>query len=125
MSKKILLDKKISIPVIKTYEVYRQNGGYASVEKVKMTADEVVKRLKNQDFAVVVGFPAGLKWSFIDKIETKTFVCTDESEPGTFKDRYLMEFIPHLLIEGMITPVPGANHPTSTFVENICGFTKF
>jgi NADH-quinone oxidoreductase subunit F len=39
-----------------------------------------------------------LKWSFIDKNpETKTLVCNaDESEPGTFKDRYLMEFIPHL-----------------------------
>jgi NADH-quinone oxidoreductase subunit F len=46
-------------------------------------------------------------------------VCNaDESEPGTFKDRYLMEFIPHLLIEGMIPSVlPGANLSISTFVE--------
>jgi NADH-quinone oxidoreductase subunit F len=47
-----------------------------------------------------------LKWSFIDKKSGKPrhLVCNaDESEPGTFKDRYLMEFIPHLLIEGMIT----------------------
>jgi NADH-quinone oxidoreductase subunit F len=52
------------------------------------------------------GFPAGMKWSFIDKKSGKPrhLVCNaDESEPGTFKDRYLMEFIPHLLIEGMIT----------------------
>jgi NADH:ubiquinone oxidoreductase subunit F (NADH-binding) len=46
-----------------------------------------------------------MKWSFIDKKSGKPrhLVCNaDESEPGTFKDRYLMEFIPHLLIEGMI-----------------------
>jgi NADH:ubiquinone oxidoreductase subunit F (NADH-binding) len=45
----------------------------------------------------------------------------DESEPGTFKDRYLMEFIPHLLIEGMITSsLPWVQtYPISTFVENV------
>jgi len=51
------------------------------------------------------GFPAGLKWSFMDRKSDKPryLVCNaDESEPGTFKDRYLMEKIPHLLIEGMI-----------------------
>jgi NADH-quinone oxidoreductase subunit F len=59
--------------------------------------------------------------------KTKTFICNaDESEPGTFKDRYLMEFIPHLLIEGMITSSLHwvQTYPTSTFVENICGFIK-
>ena len=52
------------------------------------------------------GFPTGLKWSFLAKPEgvPRHLVCNaDESEPGTFKDRYLMEFIPHLLIEGMVT----------------------
>lgn len=51
------------------------------------------------------GFPTGLKWSFLDKKSDnpKYLVCNaDESEPGTFKDRYLMEHLPHLLIEGMI-----------------------
>ena len=51
------------------------------------------------------GFPTGLKWSFLAKPEgvPRYLVCNaDETEPGTFKDRYLMEFIPHLLIEGMI-----------------------
>ena len=57
--------------------------------------------------AVGAGFPTGMKWSFIDKKSGKPrhLVCNaDESEPGTFKDRYLMEkaLIPHLLIEGMI-----------------------
>jgi NADH-quinone oxidoreductase subunit F len=51
------------------------------------------------------GFPTGMKWSFLAKPEgVPRYLCcnADESEPGTFKDRYLMEFIPHLLIEGMI-----------------------
>ncbi|CAD0001794.1 NADH-quinone oxidoreductase subunit NuoF [Flavobacterium chungangense] len=109
MSKKILLDK-INIPGIKTYEVYRQNGGYASVEKAlkTLTPDEVVEEVKKSGIRGRggAGFPAGMKWSFIDKKSGKPrhLVCNaDESEPGTFKDRYLMEFIPHLLIEGMIT----------------------
>jgi NADH-quinone oxidoreductase subunit F len=51
------------------------------------------------------GFPTGMKWSFLAKPEgvpRYLVVNADESEPGTFKDRYLMEHIPHLLIEGMI-----------------------
>ena len=109
MSKKILLDK-IEVPGIKSYEVYRQNGGYASVEKAinDMGADNVVEEVKKSGLRGRggAGFPAGLKWSFIDKKSGKPrhLVCNaDESEPGTFKDRYLMEHIPHLLIEGMIT----------------------
>ncbi|MFB0910410.1 MAG: NADH-quinone oxidoreductase subunit NuoF, partial [Flavobacterium sp.] len=89
---------------------YRQNGGYASVEKAMkaLTPDEVVEQVKASGLRGRggAGFPAGLKWSFIDKKSGKPrhLVCNaDESEPGTFKDRYLMEFIPHLLIEGMIT----------------------
>ena len=109
MSKKILLDK-IDVPGIKTYDVYRQHGGYASVEKAlkTLTPDEVTEEVKISGIRGRggAGFPAGMKWSFIDKKSGKPrhLVCNaDESEPGTFKDRYLMEFMPHLLIEGMIT----------------------
>ena len=108
MGRKILLEK-INIPGIKTYEVYRQNGGYASVEKAfKMTPDEITEEVKTSGLRGRggAGFPVGMKWSFIDKKSGKPrhLVCNaDESEPGTFKDRYLMEYIPHLLIEGMIT----------------------
>ena len=109
MSKKILLDK-INVPGIKTYDVYRQYGGYASVEKAlkTLTPDEVTEEVKISGIRGRggAGFPAGMKWSFIDKKSGKPrhLVCNaDESEPGTFKDRYLMEFMPHLLIEGMIT----------------------
>ena len=109
MSKKILLEH-INTPGIKTYDVYRANGGYASVEKAlkTMTPDEVVTEVKNSQLKGRggAGFPMGMKWSFIDKKSGKPrhLVCNaDESEPGTFKDRFLMEYIPHLLIEGMIT----------------------
>jgi len=109
MGKQILLDK-INVPGIKTYEVYRREGGYASVEKAlkTMTPDEVVTEVKNSQLKGRggAGFPMGMKWSFIDKKSgnPRYLVCNaDESEPGTFKDRFLMEYIPHLLIEGMIT----------------------
>jgi NADH-quinone oxidoreductase subunit F len=109
MGRKILLDK-INVPGIRTYEVYRKEGGYASVEKAlkKMTPDEVVEEVKTSGLRGRggAGFPAGMKWSFIYKKSGKPrhLVCNaDESEPGTFKDRFLMEYIPHLLIEGMIT----------------------
>lgn len=108
MGRKILLEH-IDVPGIETFDVYRQNGGYASVEKAlkTMAPDDVVgevkaSMLKGRGGA---GFPTGLKWSFIAKPEgvPRYLVCNaDESEPGTFKDRYLMEKIPHYLIEGMI-----------------------
>ena len=73
-----------------------------------MTPDEVTEEVKTSGIRGRggAGFPVGMKWSFIDKKSGKPrhLVCNaDESEPGTFKDRYLMEHIPHLLIEGMIT----------------------
>jgi NADH-quinone oxidoreductase subunit F len=107
MAKKLLLDK-INIPGIKTFEVYRREGGYQSVEKaLKMQAGDIVEEVKKSGLRGRggAGFPTGLKWSFLAKPEgvARYLVCNaDESEPGTFKDRYLMEFIPHLLIEGMI-----------------------
>ncbi len=107
MSRKVLLNN-ISVPGIEKYDVYRANGGYASVEKaLKMTKDAVVEEVKKSGLRGRggAGFPTGMKWSFIDKKTPNPhyLVCNaDESEPGTFKDRYLMQYLPHLLIEGMI-----------------------
>jgi NADH-quinone oxidoreductase subunit F len=108
MESKIILEH-IEIPNIRQFEVYRQHGGYQSVEKAlkTMTPDEVVNEVKLSGLRGRggAGFPTGLKWSFIDKKSNKPhyLVCNaDESEPGTFKDRYLMEHIPHRLIEGII-----------------------
>lgn len=72
-----------------------------------MTTDEVLEEVKTSGLRGRggAGFPTGMKWSFLAKPEgvpRHLVVNADESEPGTFKDRYLMEFIPHLLIEGMI-----------------------
>ena len=108
MSRKILLDK-IGIAGIETFPVYRSNGGYASVEKaLKMQPADIVEEVKKSGLRGRggAGFPTGLKWSFIDKKSGRPryLVCNaDESEPGTFKDRYLMEKLPHLVLEGMIT----------------------
>ena len=107
MSKKLLL-KDAHIEGIRTFEVYRKQGGYDAVEKAfKMTPDEVTEEVKTSGLRGRggAGFPTGMKWSFLAKPEgvpRYLVVNADESEPGTFKDRYLMEHIPHLLIEGMI-----------------------
>ncbi len=108
MSLKILTEH-CSTPGIETLEVYRQKGGYSAVEKAlkKMTPDEVVEEVKKSGVRGRggAGFPMGMKWSFLAKPEgvPRYLVCNaDESEPGTFKDHYLMKTIPHLLVEGMI-----------------------
>ena len=109
MGRKLLLEH-VDVPGIETYDVYRNHGGYKSVEKAlkTMSPQEVVEEvqksaLKGRGGA---GFPTGMKWSFLAKPEgvPRYLVCNaDESEPGTFKDRYLMEKLPHLMVEGMIT----------------------
>ncbi len=107
MVKKILLGKD-HVEGIRFYDVYRREGGYAGVEKaLKLTPNDVLEEVKKSGLRGRggAGFPTGLKWSFIAKPEgvPRHLVCNaDESEPGTFKDRYLMEFLPHLLIEGLI-----------------------
>src|SRR4051812_4333705 len=109
MGKKLLIHSD-KVPGIETLDVYRAHGGYASVEKAlkNMTPDQVNDEVKKSGLRGRggAGFPTGLKWSFLAKPEgvARYLVCNaDESEPGTFKDRYLMEKIPHALIEGMIT----------------------
>jgi NADH-quinone oxidoreductase subunit F len=108
MGRRLLLEHD-NVPGIETFDVYRKNGGYRSVEKAlksmspELVLEEVQKSgLRGRGGA---GFPTGMKWSFLAKPEgvPRYLLCNaDESEPGTFKDRYLMEKIPHLLIEGMI-----------------------
>ncbi|MBU3744642.1 MAG: NADH-quinone oxidoreductase subunit NuoF [Sediminibacterium sp.] len=104
-----LLLEKAKVPGIRHFETYRQEGGYRSVEKAlkQMSPEAIVEEVKKSGLRGRggAGFPAGMKWSFIAKPEgvPRHLVCNaDESEPGTFKDRYLMEFLPHLLIEGLI-----------------------
>ncbi|EEI94224.1 NADH oxidoreductase (quinone), F subunit [Sphingobacterium spiritivorum ATCC 33300] len=108
MARKLLLTH-INVPGIHTFEVYRQQGGYRAVEKAlkSMSPDDVVEEVKKSGLRGRggAGFPTGMKWSFLAKPEgvPRYLVCNgDESEPGTFKDRFLMTHIPHALVEGMI-----------------------
>src|ERR1043166_4402725 len=101
MTKKLLL-KHDNVPGIQSYDVYRQNNGYAAVEKAlkSMSPDAVMEEVKKSGLRGRggAGFPTGMKWSFMAKPEgvPRYLVCNaDESEPGTFKDRYLMSRIPH------------------------------
>ena len=108
MGRKLLLAND-HIEGIRKLDVYRKHGGYSSLEKAlkTMTPDQIVEEVKASGLRGRggAGFPTGMKWGFIAKPAgvPRYVVCNaDESEPGTFKDRYLMERIPHLLIEGMI-----------------------
>ena len=91
-----------------TLDVYKKDGGYKSLEKaLGMTQDAIIQEVKDSALRGRggAGFPSGMKWSFVprDSPKAKYIVCNaDESEPGSFKDRYLMEYDPHALIEGMI-----------------------
>src|SRR5262245_28806790 len=108
MGRKLLL-KNDHIPGINRLGPYRENGGYKVLENAlkSMSPDAIVEEVKKSGLRGRggAGFPTGMKWSFLAKPEgvPRYLVCNaDESEPGTFKDRYLMERIPHLLVEGMI-----------------------
>src|ERR1700743_1030183 len=108
MGRKLLLEKA-GVAGIRGYGVSRREGGYGGVgEALKnITPDQVTEEVKKSGLRGRggAGFPTGMKWSFLAKPEgvARYLVCNaDESEPGTFKDRYLMTYIPHLLIEGMI-----------------------
>jgi len=100
--------KRMHIKNGHTLKVYRDTGGYKSLEKAfKMAPADVIDEVKKSALRGRggAGFPTGMKWSFVpkDSPKTKYVVCNaDESEPGSFKDRYLMERDPHSMIEGMI-----------------------
>jgi len=88
--------------------VAKKHGAYASLEKLfQMQPDRVTEEVKAAGLRGRggAGFSTGMKWSFVPKNTGKPVylvINADESEPGTFKDRHLLERDPHLLIEGMI-----------------------
>ena len=91
-------------------QVYQDTGGYQALRKVLlegMTPDQIINEMKTSALRGRggAGFPTGLKWSFMPKGVTgmKYLLCNaDEGEPGTCKDRDIMRYEPHRLIEGMI-----------------------
>ena len=101
-----VLLRNVGKPEVLATAGYRETGGYDGLAKaLKMEPGEVIEVVKTSGLRGRggAGFPAGLKWSFIPQdLDKPTYlVCNaDESEPGTFKDRILMESDPHQLIEG-------------------------
>jgi NADH-quinone oxidoreductase subunit F len=91
-----------------TLAVYRETGGYAALGRARtMEPSTIVDEIKKSNLRGLggAGFPTGMKWSFIPKDHAGPVylvINADEGEPGTFKDRYLLERDPHALIEGMI-----------------------
>ncbi len=103
----ILLFTDIDEPGLNTLDVYERRGGYQSLRKaLQMTPEEVLEQLKTSGIRGRggAGFAMGTKISFLPKGGMdKYLVCNaDESEPGTFKDRELMQKTPHMLIEGIV-----------------------
>ena len=90
-------------------DVYLANDGYKGMERAlkELTPEQVIDEVKKSNLRGRggAGFPTGMKWSFVPKesAKPKYILCNaDESEPGTCKDRPLMELMPHQLIEGMV-----------------------
>ncbi len=96
-------------------ETYVAHGGYESLEKaLKMPPEEITNLVKaaNLRGRGGAGFPAGIKWSFIKRDDGKPHyivVNGDESEPGTFKDRYILHNDPHQLVEGLLIAAYAVN----------------
>ncbi len=107
MAEKILL-KNMHTPDQHKIDVALKGGAYEGLKKTfSMTPDEIIEEMKASGIRGRggAGFPAGLKWSFIPKVsENPKYVCcnADEGEPGTFKDRQIIDNDPHLLLEGMV-----------------------
>ena len=107
MAEKILT-KNTGDPDQHRIDTCLKKGGYEGLKKaLSMTPDEVINEVKTAGIRGRggAGFPTGLKWSFIPKQSAMPkYVCcnADEGEPGTFKDRVIIENDPHLLLEGMV-----------------------
>jgi NADH-quinone oxidoreductase subunit F len=103
-----ILTRNFDRPDSHTLHRYRDTGGYAAIEKAcAMEPVAIVEAIKQANLRGLggAGFPTGVKWSFIPKGHAGPVylvVNADEGEPGTFKDRYLLERDPHALIEGML-----------------------
>jgi NADH-quinone oxidoreductase subunit F len=103
-----VVSKNFAIEGSETLDVYLKNDGYKAFRKAKeMTPEAIVEEVKTSGLRGRggAGFPTGLKWSFVPRNSPKPRVIVinaDESEPGTCKDRLLMEYDPHQMIEGIL-----------------------
>jgi NADH-quinone oxidoreductase subunit F len=103
-----VVSKNFAIEGSETLDVYLANDGYKAFRKAKeMTPEAIIEEVKTSALRGRggAGFPTGLKWSFVPRNSPKPRVIVinaDESEPGTCKDRLLMEYDPHQMIEGIL-----------------------
>lgn len=103
-----LLTRNFGIPESWTIAAYERAGGYRTAPRVlAMDPAAVIEETKKSGLRGRggAGFPTGMKWSFVPKdSKAPKYLCVnaDESEPGTFKDRYLLELDPHALVEGIV-----------------------
>lgn len=104
-----LLLRNVDVPDSHKLAVYKTRGGYRGLEKVlgSISPEQLINEVKASGLRGRggAGFPTGMKWGFVpkDNPKPKYLVCNaDESEPGTFKDRLLIEKDPHAIIEGTI-----------------------
>ncbi len=103
-----VLTRRFHLPHSQSIDTYLANEGYQGLQKaLAMTPDQVIEEVKASGLRGRggAGFPAGLKWSFVPRHSPKPkyiVVNADEGEPGTCKDRVLMEYDPHQLIEGVL-----------------------
>ena len=91
-----------------SYESYLKTGGYAALRKIleeKISPEQVIEMVKQSNLRGRggAGFPTGLKWSFMPKGNVQKYILcnSDESEPGTCKDRDILRYNPHSVVEGM------------------------
>jgi NADH-quinone oxidoreductase subunit F len=106
VSETLILTKRWGKPNSAALETYRQDGGYAALDKaLGMEPGAIVEEVKKSNLRGRggAGFATGLKWTFLPKDVRPRYLTinADESEPGTFKDRYIIEHDPHMLIEGI------------------------
>src|ERR1700686_1608457 len=113
-----ILSRRFGMPNSHTIETYLATDGYKALEKaLAMTQDEIINEVKASGLRGRggAGFPTGMKWSFVPRQSPKPkyiMVNADESEPGTCKDRLLIEFDPHSLIEGVLIAAIAAGSNT-------------
>ena len=104
----VLLSKRFRLPHAASIDTFLAHGGYRSYRKaLEMTPEAIIDELKRSNLRGRggAGFPTGLKWSFVDRKSAKpkyVVVNCDESEPGTCKDRVIVQYDPHRLIEGCL-----------------------
>ncbi|WP_413560122.1 NADH-quinone oxidoreductase subunit NuoF [Bdellovibrio sp. HCB209] len=107
MAESKVLTEFYHLPEYQTLAGYKAKGGYETLPKaLKMQPQQIIDEVKASGLRGRggAGFPTGMKWGFLPKNgEPRYLLCNaDEGEPGTFKDRMMMERAPHQLIEGMI-----------------------